>query len=76
MKITFETPKEIVVVQELKRTFEEVTIEEVVDNPSRKEVKAFTRELGILVLWSGEAYDLAGQWTDADVEARVAELLA
>jgi hypothetical protein len=76
MKITFETPKEIVVVQELKRTFEEVTIEEVVDSPSRKEVKAFTRELGILTLWSGEAYDLAGQWTDADVEARVAELLA
>ena len=75
MKITFETPKEIVVVQELKRTFEEVTIEEVVDNPSRKEVKAFTRELGILVLWSGEAYDLIGQWTDADVVARVTELL-
>jgi hypothetical protein len=75
MKITFETPKEIVVVQELKRTFEEVTIEEVVDNPSRKEVKAFLRELGVLVLWSGEAYDLAGQWTDADVVARVTELL-
>ena len=75
MKITFETPKEIVVVKELKRTFEEVTIEEVVDNPSRKEVKAFTRELGILVLWSGEAYDLIGQWTDADVVARVNELL-
>ena len=75
MKITFETPKEIVVVQELKRTFEEVTIEEVTDNPSRKEVKAFTRELGILVLWAGEAYDLAGQWTDADVVARVTELL-
>ena len=75
MKITFETPKEIVVVKELKRTFEEVTIEEVTDNPSRKEVKAFTRELGILVLWSGEAYDLVGQWTDADVVARVTELL-
>jgi hypothetical protein len=75
MKITFETPKEIVVVKELKRTFEEVTIEEVTDNPSRKEVKAFIRELGILVLWSGEAYDLVGQWTDADVVARVTELL-
>lgn len=75
MKITFETPKEIVIVQELKKTFEEVTIEEVTDSPFRKEVKAFTRELGILVLWSGEAYDLAGQWTDADVVARVTELL-
>lgn len=75
MKITFETPKEIVVVPELKRTFEEITIEEVVDNPSRKEVKAFTRELGILILWSQEEYDAIGQWTDTDVEARVSELL-
>ena len=75
MKITFETPKQIVVVKELKKTFEEVTIEEVTDSPSRKEVKAFTKELGILVLWTGEAYDLIGQWTDADVVARVTELL-
>ena len=75
MKITFETPKEIVIVKELKRTFEEVTIEEVVDNPERKVVRAFTRELGQLVLWEGEAYDAIGQWTDADVQARVLELL-
>jgi len=75
MKITFETPKEIVIVKELKRTFEEVTIEEVVDNPERKVVRAFTRELGQLVLWEGEAYDAIGQWTDTDVQARVLELL-
>lgn len=75
MKITFETPKEIVIVQELKRTFEEITIEEVVDNPSRKEVKAFTRELGQLILWQNEEYDAIGQWTDTDVLARVNELL-
>jgi len=74
MKITFETPKEIVVVQELKRTIEELTIEEIVDNNSRKEVKAYTKELGILVLWAGAAYDAIGQWTDADVIARVEEL--
>jgi hypothetical protein len=75
MKITFETPKEIVIIQELKRTFEEITIEEVVDNPSRKEVKAFARELGQLILWQNEEYDVIGQWTDADVVARVNELL-
>ena len=74
MKITFETPKEIVVVQELKRTIEEITIEEIVDNSSRKEVKAYTQELGIIVLWDGEAYDKIGQWTDADVVTRVKEL--
>ena len=74
MKITFETPKEIVIVQELKRTFEELTIEEVVDSNSRKEVKAYTPELGIIVLWEGEAYDKIGQWTDADVINRIKEL--
>lgn len=74
MKITFETPKEIVIVQEVKRTIEELTIEEVVDNNSRKEVKAYTAELGIVVLWSDDAYDAIGQWTDADVVNRVKEL--
>jgi hypothetical protein len=75
MKITFKTPKEIVIVKELKRTFEEVTIEEVTDNAERKVVRAFTKELGQLVLWEGEAYDAIGQWTDTDVQARVLELL-
>jgi len=74
MKITFETPKEIVIVQELKRTIEAITIEEVVDNNSRKEVKAYTQELGILILWTGDAYDAIGEWTDADVVARIKEL--
>jgi hypothetical protein len=74
MKITFDTAKEIVVVQELKRTIEELTIDEIVDNNSRKEVKAYTKELGILVLWTGDAYDAIGEWTDADVVARVKEL--
>jgi hypothetical protein len=74
MKITFDTAKEIVLVQELKRTIEELTIDEIVDNNSRKEVKAYTVELGSLVLWSGDAYDAIGQWTDTDVVNRVKEL--
>ena len=74
MKITFDTAKEIVVVQELKRTIEELTIEEVVDSNSRKEVKAYTKELGIITLWLGDAYDAIGEWTDADVVNRVKEL--
>jgi hypothetical protein len=74
MKIIFETPKEIVIVKELKRTITELIIDEVIDNSSRKEVKAYTKEVGILVLWSGEAYDAIGQWTDTDVINRVNEL--
>ena len=75
MKITFEAPKEVVLVRELKQSINEITIEEVTDNSSRKEVKAFTREMGIIVLWTGDAYDAIGQWTDADVEARIKELV-
>jgi hypothetical protein len=74
MKITFENPKEVVVVKEIKRTITELTIEEIVDNNSRKEVKAYTEELGIVALWTGTAYDAIGEWTDADVVARIKEL--
>ncbi len=74
MTITFETPKEVVVVKELKQTINELTITEVVDNSERKEVRAYTRELGIVSLWEGAAYDAIGQWTDADVVARIKEL--
>ena len=75
MKITFETPKEIVIVQELKRTFTEVTVEEIIDNSNRKTVTAFILELGQLILWEGPEYDAIGQWTDADAIARINELL-
>jgi hypothetical protein len=75
MKITFEIPKEVVLVRELKQSINEITIEEVTDNSSRKEVKAFTREMGIIVLWTGDAYDAIGQWTDTDVELRIKELI-
>ena len=74
MKIIFDSPKEIVIVQELKRTIEEITIEEIVDNNSRKEVKAYTGEVGSIVLWTGDAYDAIGEWTDLDVVNRVKEL--
>ena len=75
MKITFETAKEVVVVKELKQAINEVTIQEITDNPERKIVRAFTRELGQLVLWEGDAYDAIGQWTDADVITRINEML-
>lgn len=75
MKITFVTPKEVIVVKEVKRTLTELTVEEITDNSSRKEVKAFTLELGMLTLWAGDQYDAIGQWTDADAQARILEIL-
>lgn len=75
MKIVFDTPKETVVVKEIKKTITELTIEDITDNSNRKTVKALTKELGQIVLWEGDAYDAIGQWTDADVTARVNDLL-
>ncbi len=75
MKIVFDTPKEVVVVKELKITVNELTINEITDNADAKTVAVSTKELGQLVLWEGDAYDAIGQWTDADVTARVNDLL-
>jgi hypothetical protein len=75
MKIVFDTPKEVVVVKELKMTVSELTINEITDNADRKIVAVSTKELGQIVLWEGDAYDAIGQWTDTDVIARVNDLL-
>lgn len=74
MKITFKSPKEIVVVKEIKKTIPEININEIVDNAERKTVRAFTKELGAITLWEGAAYDAIGQWTDASVLKRINEI--
>jgi hypothetical protein len=67
MIITLETEKEVVLVKEVKRAIKEITVLELKDLPEQKRVEAFTKELGIILLWEGEAYDAIGQWTDTDV---------
>lgn len=74
MKITFKSPKEIVVVKEIKKTIPEININEIIDNAERKTVRAFTKELGVITLWEGAAYDAIGQWTDASVLKRINEI--
>jgi len=45
------------------------------DSPVNKKVVAFTSGApGILQLWTGSAYDTIGDWTTADVVARVHEI--
>ena len=74
MEITFDPPKNIVRVPEMRATISAITIMEMTDSPERKSVYAMTRELGRIILWEGAAYDAIGQWTDADVENRINEL--
>ena len=74
MIITFTKPKDIVVVKEMKKTISEITINEITDNAEIKMVRAFTKEVGVIILWEKESYDAIGQWTDTDVTNRIKEL--
>ena len=49
-----------------------VTVDRIVDLPSQKIVRAFVREISRpLVLWEGEAYDAAGDWTQSQANAQI-----
>ena len=75
MNITLNSPKKIVLQEEKIKTVTSLTVNRVVDLPKQKMVRCFIEELEeAIVLWEGAAYDAAGQWTDADVEARLTEL--
>ena len=75
MNITLNTPKKIVLQEEKSKTVTSLTVNRVVDLPKQKIVRCFIEELEeAIVLWEGAAYDAVGQWTDANVEARLIEL--
>ena len=62
------------------RTFEPIMLSSldvtIIDNSTRKSVVAQIRPCSRpLVLWEGDAYTAAGDYTQAQVEARVLELL-
>jgi len=75
MQINLQNPKKVVLQEEKSKTVTTLTVARIVDLPKKKVVRAFIEELDEpVVLWEGAAYDAAGQWTDADVEARLTEL--
>ena len=75
MQINLQNPKKVILQEEKSKIVTTLTVTRLVDLPKKKMVKAFIEELDEpVVLWVGEAYDAAGQWTDSDVEARLTEL--
>jgi hypothetical protein len=77
MQINLENPKKVVLQEEKSKTISTITIERIVDLPKKKMVRCFIEELDEpVVLWEGAAYDAAGQWTDADVQAKLTALYA
>ena len=76
LKITLAGEKNLLVVPAVYKKVTEVVIDRITDEAVQKRVTAFTTNgLGVLVLWEGAAYDAIGDWTNADVVARVNELL-
>ena len=67
-------PKVIREIPAYKVTISFIEIEYFIDNPTEKIVEAYTKQIGKIVLWQGEAYDAIGDWTNADVENRIIEL--
>ena len=77
MEISLNTPRRIVLQEEKSKDITKLTVARVVDLPKQKVVRCFCEELEeAIVLWEGAAYDAVGQWSDADVQARIAELYA
>ena len=53
----------------------DIIITRFVDEPAQKRVTAFTGNgLGAIILWEGTAYDAIGDWTNANVVARLNEI--
>ena len=74
--ITLTTPLSIVTQPEIKKTLTEIKIERIVDRNQEKKVIAFLvdypREL---VLWADDEYVAIGDWTQAQAESKIVELL-
>lgn len=79
--ITLDSPITIIVPHLAYYTFKPIIVEKIdwsvsYDNTKREAYVAFHAPIGRrMILWSGDEYDAAGQFTDAQVDARVAELL-
>ena len=52
-----------------------IYVDHFIDSPNFKTVDAYTRQIGKITLWEGEAYDAIGDWTTQDAENRIKELL-
>jgi hypothetical protein len=74
LTISLDNPKVVREIPAYTLTISDINVEYFVDSPSEKIVEAYLENLGMIILWQGEAYDAIGDWTNADVEARIKEL--
>jgi hypothetical protein len=74
LSVALDGPKVIKEIPAYQVSLSSIDIEYFVDSPSEKIVEAYAKRIGKIVLWEGDAYDAIGDWTTADVEAKIKEL--
>lgn len=76
MALSLGTTKNVTVRPAETTSLTEVTVLRWVDRPSDKVVVAFVKELANpIVLWEGDAYDSAGDWTEAQASTRLIQVI-
>ena len=67
MKATLSGQKTIITQPAITKTISEINVIYMIDNPIEKTLTVATKELGRVIVFEGQEYDDAGQWTDSDV---------
>jgi hypothetical protein len=71
MKATLSGQKTIITQPAITKTISEINVIYMIDNPIEKKLTVVTKELGQVVVFEGQSYIDAGQWTDLDVIDRL-----
>jgi hypothetical protein len=71
MKATLSGQKTIITQPAVTKTISEINVMYMIDNPMDKKLTVVTKELGQVVVFEGQSYIDAGQWTDLDVIDRL-----
>jgi hypothetical protein len=72
--VSLYTPKVIKEIPAYQVIQSEIEIDYFLDSPADKIVEAYAKNIGKIVLWEDDAYDAIGDWTNADVAARLNEI--
>jgi hypothetical protein len=67
MKATLSGQKTIITHPAVTKIISEINVMYMIDNPMDKKLTVVTKELGQVVVFEGQSYIDAGQWTDMDV---------
>ena len=71
MKAILSGQKTIITQPATTKTISEINVMYMIDNPMEKKLTVVTKELGQVVVFEGQSYIDAGQWTDLDVIDRL-----